>query len=244
MAPADAGGAAVAQTAVAGDRHTAALIPEARRFVDAGGVIDCRDPERIAFVDPRESHFESHLGEEAIDAELRECPDQELRSMLTGGVVLKAGINSQVVIKPNLLSLYSAGEGVGLDAVVDELHSLVGRSWYSTHQAFIPFIPWRCAPRGVVPRPHGGVPRGIVDNGAPRTELLTWPRGEVVVPTNEAAGPMRPPPGTPPDAIKWHQEVKPFFADAGCNGAILADIARRAGLPVFAFAFDFKYYFH
>ena len=223
---------------------TSALIPAARRFVEAGGVIDCRDPEHVRLLDPREQPFESHLNLAAIDSALADCPDRELRCLVRGGVVLKAGVRPQVVIMPNLNSLYDGGDGLAIDTVVDELHTLVERGWYSTHAAFIPFIPWRCAPRGAVPRPGGGAPRGIVDNGAPRRELRTWPRGERVVSVNEAAGPMRPPPGTPAEAIKWHPEGKPLFRDAGANGLILQHIARKAGLPCFVFAFDFKYYFH
>jgi hypothetical protein len=177
------------------------LVPPARAFVEAGGIIDTRDPSCIRFLDPREQPFPSHLHRDAIDAELASCPDQELRCMIHGGVVLKAGVRPQIVIMPNLNSLYQGGEGVAVDAVVDELYSLVDRGWYSTH-TFIPFIPWRCAPRGAVARPGGGVPRGIVDNGAPRNALHTWPRGEPVVSVNQASGPMRPPHGTEPSGIK------------------------------------------
>jgi len=219
------------------------LVPPARAFVEAGGIIDTRDPSCIRFLDPREQPFPSHLHRDAIDAELASCPDQELRCMIHGGVVLKAGVRPQIVIMPNLNSLYQGGEGVAVDAVVDELYSLVDRGWYSTH-TFIPFIPWRCAPRGAVARPGGGVPRGIVDNGAPRNALHTWPRGEPVVSVNQASGPMRPPHGTEPSGIKWHQEHKPLFKHACRNGLILWNIARAAGQPLFVFAFDFKYYFH
>ena len=223
---------------------TTVLTPVARAYVEAGGVIDCRDPEHIRFVDPRDAAFDTHLGVGALEHALEACPDRELLSMVRGGVTLKAGLRPQVVIMPNLNSLYTGGEQVGLDAVTDELHALVDRGWYSTHSSFIPFIPWRCAPRGAVARPGGGVPRGIVDNGGPRTELRTWPAGEPVVPTNISAGPMRPAPGTPPGRVKWHREVKPWFADACLNGAILAEGARRSDQPVYTFAFDFKYYFH
>ena len=224
---------------------TDVLTPAARDYVEAGGIIDCRDPERIALLDPREQPFETHLNLEAMDTAFADLPDQELCSMIRGGVTFKAGLSPQVVIMPNLLSLYAAGEGIGLDAVTDELHALADRGWYSTHVAFIPFVPWRCAPRGAVPRPGGGVPRGIVDNGAPRRELLTWPRGDPVESVNHGSGPMRPPgDGANSDPVKWFTEGKPMLADACGNGAILADIAWRAGLPIYTFAFDFKYFFH
>ena len=225
----------------------ATLTPAARSYVEAGGVIDCRDPERVRLLDPSEQPFDTHLNLDAIDAELAELPDRELLSMIRGGVTFKTSLAPQIVIMPNLLSLYdeATDEGFGLDAVTDALYELVDRGWYSTHAAFIPFVPWRCAPRGAVPRPGGGVPRGIVDNGAPRTELLTQPSGDPVVAVNESAGPMRPPRDpTPGERVKWHAEGKPQLSDACGNGAILADIAWRAGLPVYTFAFDFKFFFH
>jgi hypothetical protein len=211
--------------------------------VDAGGIIDCRDPNHIKVLDPREQPFDTHLGVDAIAAALRACPDRELVSMLRGGVTLKTGMTPQIVIMPNLNSLYSGTSGVGLDAVTDALHDLVGRGWYSTHE-FIPFVPWRCAPRGAVERPGGGVPRGIVDNGGPRRELRTQPSGHPVESVNSAAGPMRPPPGTADVDTKWHLEDKPWFADACTSALILGDIGRRSGQPVFTFSFDFKFFFH
>ena len=226
---------------------TSVLTPAARAYVDAGGVIDCRDPERIALLDPREQPFQSHLNAQAIGDTFADLPDRELVSMLKGGVTFKTNLTPQIVIMPNLMSLYEEADGGGasLDAVTDALHALVERGWYSTHTSFIPFVPWRCAPRGAVPRPGGGVPRGIVDNGGPRQDLATWPAGELVIPVNESAGPMRPPrDASPSDSVKWHAEGKPQLPDAAGNGAILADIAWRAKLPIYTFAFDFQFYFH
>ncbi len=54
---------------------------------------------------------------------------------------------------------------------------------------------------------------------------------------------MRPPKGNS-GSVKWHAEGKPMVTDAAGNDAILADIAWRAGLPIYTFAFDLKYYFH
>ena len=228
---------------------TAVLTPAAKQFVDAGGVFDCRDPCRVRLLDPTEQPFESHLridGAGGLAESLAGCVDEELLSMMRGGVVLKAEVLPHIVIMPNLFSFYEAGGGMGVDAVTSALHDLVRAGWVHKCAAFIPFVPWRCAPRGAVPRPLGGEPRGIVDNGAPRGEkpLLTRPSGEVVVPVNVAAGPSRPPPGTPPADVKWHAEGKPYFQDACVNAAILADVAERAGEPVFTIAFDFAKFYH
>ena len=92
---------------------TSALIPDAREFVDAGGVIDCRDPMAIGFLDPRQQPFVSHLNGAAIEAELADCPDQELRSMVAGGVVLKAGIKPQIVVIGQSTPVGVYGPGVG-----------------------------------------------------------------------------------------------------------------------------------
>lgn len=49
--------------------------------------------------------------------------------MVGGGVTLKAGVKPQIVIMPNLNSLYSGTAGVSINAVVDELHGLAERGW-------------------------------------------------------------------------------------------------------------------
>eukprot|EP00965_Chrysotila_dentata_P014544 481481-Pleurochrysis_carterae.AAC.1 len=85
-------------------------------------------------------------------------------------------------------------------------------------------------PRGAVPKPGGGAPRGISEQGAPRQELRTIPSGELVTSLNDSAGPMRP---GPDDAHpKWHREVKPTIADAVANGMILAHAAALLRLAV------------
>ena len=93
-----------------------------------------------------------------------QCADKELLGLAKWGVRTKAELEPQIVIMPNLFSLYECAGGV--DAVVDELNVLGGKGWYSW-QKLIPFAPWRAAPRGAVPRADGGPPRGIVDQGAP-----------------------------------------------------------------------------
>ena len=154
---------------------------------------------------------------------------RELVSMLHFGVCVHADLPAQIVIMPNLLSLYDGGSGIDEAAkAVSELSSL---GWWQQHD-FIPFAPWRCAPRGAVPRKDGGVARSIVDQGAPRNELRTRPEMEPVMSLNEACRLGR-----------ERDEVKPRFSDLAHNASILLHIAEQLDEPVFTVAFDFSKYF-
>ena len=42
-------------------------MPDARKYVEAGGVIDCRNPANVQVLDPQEQPFESHLNSDVID---------------------------------------------------------------------------------------------------------------------------------------------------------------------------------
>ena len=130
-------------------------------------------------------------------------------------------------------------------------HGVVGALTNTEWAIATPGHSWRASPRGAAPRSDGGPPRGIVDQGAPRTELKTRPvkveygaRGkaieEPVVPVNIACRE-----GLGADGqIKCAQEINPFFEDMVFNSAVLGHIADRDGQPVFVFAFDFKPYCH
>ena len=185
--------------------------------------------------------FPSHLGLAHLERVFEECVDKELIGMIIHGVVIKAQMAPQIVICPNLLSLY---DGVGIDAIADEVDELVKRQWLGTSR-FIPFAPWRASPRGAVPRPMGGPPRGVGDLGAPRNELRTSPEGEEVTSVNVATGCGRRQQRLAGDEeAKWTTEDKPRLGDAARNGAILRVPADMSGQTVIAIAFDFKYYFH
>ena len=114
------------------------------------------------------------------------------------GIRTKAELEPQIVIFPSLFSLY---ECAGVDAVANEYAELERRGWYE-RSSFIPFAPWRAAPRGAMPRSDGGPPRGIVDEGAPRKPLSTDSLfSEPVVPLNDAC---RDSAGYSADEPKWH----------------------------------------
>ena len=136
-------------------------------------------------VDACAPSIESHLQLPFIEELLADCPDRELVSMLKFGVVVHAEVEPQIVIMPNLMSTYESTAG-GIDAAADSLEELRRLGWYDNCD-FIPFVPWRCAPRGIVVKKGGGLPRGIIDHGAPRRDLATAPEGEPVKAINVAA---------------------------------------------------------
>ena len=180
--------------------------------------------------------FETHLGIDHLEEAFAACADQELIGMVRHGVVIKAQLEPQIVICPNLLSLY---DGVGIDAVAEEMEALRERGWYGT-TCFIPFAPWRSSPRGAVPRPNGGPPRGVGDMGAPHTDLLDSDGTPVVSVNVGTACGRRQQRLAGLTTARWHPEDKPALADAAVGGAILRVPADLSGQSVISIAFDFK----
>ena len=181
-------------------------------------------------LDTAAAPFTSHLNVPFIETLFAGIADQELLSMMRFGVCTHAELPAQIVIFPNLLSLYDGDSGINEAArAVSELTQF---GWWQQHD-FIPFAPWRCAPRGAVPRKDGGVARGIVDQGAPRTELFTRPAFEPVTSLNDACR-----------AGRERAEVKPRFGDLAKNASILLHAGELIGEPVYTIAFDFAKFFH
>ena len=193
---------------------------------------DCRadGSGKPKLLDTTSPPFQTHLNVDYLEQLFADVADRELVSMLRFGVCVHAELPPQIVIFPNLLSLYDGESGIHEAArTVSELSQL---GWWQQHD-FIPFAPWRCAPRGAVPRKDGGAARGIVDQGAPRNELFTRPEYEPVVSLNDACR-----------AGRERVELKPHFSDLAHNASVLLHIADTIGEPVFAIAFDFSKYFH
>ena len=140
-------------------------------------------------------------------------------------VCVHAELPPQMVIMPNLLSLYD--DASGIDEAARSVSELTKLGWYWQQHEFIPFAPWRCSPRGAVPRKDGGAARGTVDQGAPRPEF------EPVQSLNAACRQGR-----------ERREVKPRFADLAHIASILLHLADTIGEPVFTVALDFSKYFH
>ena len=71
--------------------------------------------------------FDTHLDLIFIRDPFADSPDQELFNMLRGGgsgVDFRDDMPAQVVVMPNLLSLFD-----GVEAVADEMASLAERGW-------------------------------------------------------------------------------------------------------------------
>lgn len=209
--------------------------------------------------------FDTHLNLAYMRTLFADCADRELVDMLCDGVQLKADLAHQIVIMPNLLSLYT---DVGVDAVADELDDMLKRDWWGS-SCFLPFVPWRASPRGAVPRPQGGPPRGIGDLGAPRPRCgpPTNPSAHAQ-PSDELAPGLLDTAGAPVHSVNlstrcghrqaamarrlrldprtdaWWPEVKPTLGDVATNGAILQHAANLTGEVVITIAFDFSKFFH
>ena len=184
---------------------------------------------RPVLLDTASPPISTHLNIDFLENLFADLADRELLSMLQFGVCVHAELPPQIVIFPNLLSLYD-GES-GIDAAAKAVSELTSLGWWQQHD-FVPFAPWRCAPRGAVPRKDGGAARGIVDQGAPRTPLFTRPGHEPVRSLNDACRQGR-----------ERREVKPRFSDLARNAAILLHVADAIEEPVFTVAFDFSKYF-
>lgn len=196
-----------------------------------GTVWDLREgPGNVVPLATDQPLFESHLDLDFISAVFADSPDKELFGMLRrggAGVDFRDGMPHQVVVLPNLLSLFD-----GVDAVADEITSLAKRGWYGIFD-WIPMIPFRAAPRGSVPRADGGPPRGIVDQNGPRKAgFVTRFSKEPVPALNPAA-----------KAADWGKEPKPSTKEAAFNHAVLLRLGDVGKLPLFLLALDFKYMF-
>ena len=88
--------------------------------------------------------FDSHLNVDFLEQLFAESADKELLSMLRFGVCVHAELEPQIVIMPNLLSLYDGSSGI--TEAARTVSELTGMGWWQQHD-FIPFAPWRCAPR-------------------------------------------------------------------------------------------------
>ena len=82
--------------------------------------------------------FTSHLRVDYLEQLFADIADQELVSMLRYGVCTHAELPPQIVIIPNLLSLY--GGASGIDAAAKSVSELTALGWWQQHD-FIPFAP-------------------------------------------------------------------------------------------------------
>ena len=96
-----------------------------------------------------------------------DCIDKELVEFLLAGVRFHAGLEDQIVLMPNLLSLYQDG---GVGAAAAQADDMVRQGFIAVFED-LPSVPYRVIPRGVVPKAGTDELRGIADQGAPRKPL-------------------------------------------------------------------------
>ena len=175
-----------------------------------------------------------------------DCIDEEFVQFLIAGVRFHAGLENQIVLMPNLLSLYRDG---GVGAAAAQADDMVRLGFIAVFDD-LPSVPYRIIPRGVVPKAGTDELRGIADQGAPRKPLYTrrmrggieWekdigstlPDGEVVEALNAKCR---------ADKL-WDHEDKDTLSHAAFNGAVLQSLADITGEVTIEIALDMSKWFH
>ena len=165
-----------------------------------------------------------------------DCVDKELTDFLLKGVRFHANLQPQIVLMPNLLSLYREG---GISAAAAQVDDMVRSGFIAVFDEW-PSVPLRLVPRGIVPKPGTDELRGIADQGAPRKPLRTQrPPGDTSS-TQEQV-----------EALNqkcregdWDHEDKDNLEHAAFNGAILQAIADLTGEVTLEIALDMSKWFH
>ena len=131
--------------------------------------------------------------------------------------MLKACLAPQIVLTPNLFSLYELG---GARAAQMQVADMVANDWIGVF-ADIPSVPLRVISRGEVAKNGTDELRGIVDQGQPRKPLSTVD-GEPV----EALNPKT-------KLADWSHEDKDTLENAAFNGCIVDALLRLDRDPAF-----------
>ena len=204
-----------------------AIKPEAR-----GRLWDLRGgPGHVKLFDPTTEPKRTGLNLDFVAAEFRDCPDRELVSMICDGVRMKTeDMAHQIVLMPNLLSMYAENGGVA--AASDQMAGMQDLGFLEFF-SFLPCVPFRAMPRGVVPKKGTDELRGIGDQGQPRKQLLTRRSHEEVVPLNVLSR-----------GGDWHHQDMDSLETAAHNSAILQALGDLNGEPAVDLAFDFSKFFH
>ena len=204
-----------------------AIKPRAR-----GRVWDLRGgPGHVKLFDPTTEPKRTGLNLEFAETEFADIADRELVSMLCHGVQMKTdSMAHQIVLMPNLLSLYSENGGVAAaTAQMSEMQKLGFLELFE----HLPCVPFRAMPRGVVPKKGTEELRGIGDQGQPRKSLRTRRSGEPVVPLNELSR-----------EGEWSHQYMDSLETASHNSAVLLALADLNGESMVDLAFDFSKFFH
>ena len=204
-----------------------AIKPRAR-----GRLWDLRGgPGNVKLFDPATEPKRTGLDLEFAAAEFADIPDRELISMICDGVQMKTEhMAHQIVLMPNLLSLYS--ENGGVNAAASQMAEMQKLGFLATFSQ-LPCVPFRAMPRGVVPKKGTEELRGIGDQGQPRKSLLTRRSNEPVVPLNELSR-----------EGDWSHQNMDSLETASHNSAVLLALADLNGESMVDMAFDFSKFFH
>ena len=212
-----------------------------RRAIEAGCTLDFRGGKG-AWLRPNELARDAIMSREVAAQYFADYPHQRLVGMCLDGVSYQAPLPPQIVLTPNLFSMYATAGGI--EAVRDEVLKHTERGFRARAlPRMLPTIPFRTDPVGCAERKDDPLrPRVLCDSGSPRRALVTADTGEPVPARNDAAGPMRH--HSSDLNPKWYTEVKPTLADAARNAAIIGYVACSLGAAPLTFSFDFKYFFH
>ena len=162
---------------------------------------------------------------------LADCDDQELVSMIASGVRFKCdGLAHQIVLMPNLLSLY---QGAGIAAAAEQMNDMRDEGWLGLFGDELPSVPFRCVPRGEVAKRGTAELRGIADQGQPRKHLSTRFSNEPVSSLNSEAR-----------LGDWDHESKDTIEGACHNASIVQGLADLNGESVISIALDWSKFFH
>ena len=190
-----------------------------------------KGPGQIELFNPLTEPKRTCINLEYAATLLATCDDQELLSMIVGGVNMKAEtMAQQIVLMPNLLSMYTANGGVA--AAAKQMDAMVAEGFMGLFDA-LPCVPFRAVPRGEVPKRGTDELRGIADQGQPRKRLRTKRGGDPVESLNELSR-----------AADWPHQDMDNLESAALNGAICQALADLNGESSVEMAFDFSKYFH
>jgi len=158
------------------------------------------------------------------------CIDKELMSMIKNGAAFKCDLPYQIVLMPNLYSLY---QGAGIDAAAKQMAEMAAEGWIGLFGAELPCVPFRCVPRGETEKKGTTELRGIADQGNPRKPLFTRRSGEAVPALNDAAR-----------QGLWDHEDKDTVQAAVLDGLIVQRLADLNGEVVIDIALDWSKWYH
>ena len=139
-------------------------------------------------------------------------------------------LTDQIVLIPNLLSLYASNGGI--KAAADQMADMAESGFLGLFDA-LPCVPYRAISQGEVPKKGTDELRGVGDQGQPRKPLYTQHSWETVLALNEAS-----------KHAEWSHQDMDSLESACANGAIVQHLGDLNNETCIEMAFDFSKYFH